>query len=59
MDQHKTEFLETQILKHLLWYRHMYDIFFTWTHGEKKLNKFVEDFNFFSHDINLLTSMIP
>ena len=59
MDQHKTEFSETQILKHSLWYRYMYDIFFTWTHGEEKLKKFMEDFNSFSHDINLLTSFIP
>ena len=51
MDQHKTKFLETQILKPLVWFRYIDDIFFIWTHDEEKLKKFMEDFNSFCDDI--------
>ena len=51
MDQHETKFLETQILKPLVWFRYIDDILFIWTHGEEKLKKFIENFNSFSHDI--------
>ena len=51
MDQHETKFLETQILKPLVWLRYIDDILFIWTHGEEKLKKFIENFNSFSHDI--------
>ena len=51
MDQYKTKFLETQILKALVWFRYIDDIFFIWTHGEEKLEKFMEDFNSFCGDI--------
>ena len=51
MDQHETKFLETQILKPLVWFRYIDDILFIWTHGEEKLKKFIENINSFSHDI--------
>ena len=51
MDQQKTKFLESQILKHLVWFRYIDGIFFIWTHGEGKLKKLMEDFNSVSHDI--------
>ena len=51
IDQHKTKFLETQILKPLVWFRYIADIFFTWTHGEEKLNGFMEEFNSFCDGI--------
>ena len=51
MDQHKTKFLETQILKPLVWFRYIDDIFFIWTHDEENLKKFMEDFNSFCDDI--------
>ena len=51
MDQHETKFLETQILKPLVWFRYIDDILFIWTHSEEKLKKFIENFNSFSHDI--------
>ena len=51
MDQHKTKFLDTQILKPMVWFRYIDDIFFIWTNGGEKLKKFLEDFNSFSDDI--------
>ena len=51
MDQHKTKFLETQILKPMVWFRYIDYIFFIWTNGGEKLKKFLEDFNSFSDDI--------
>ena len=50
MDQHKTKFLETQILKPLVWFRYIDDIFFIWTDSEEKSKKFMEDFNSFCDD---------
>ena len=47
MDQVETEFLQTQQCKPLVWFRYIDDIFFIWTHGKEKLNKFLEDFNKF------------
>ena len=52
IDQHETKFLETQILKPLVWFRYIDDIFFIWR--EEKLKKFLEDFHSFSHDIKFL-----
>ena len=51
MNQHKTKFLETQILKPLVWFCYIDDIFFIWAHNKEKLNKFMEVFNSFSHNI--------
>ena len=51
VDQQETKLLETQILKTLVWFRCIENIFFIWTHGEEKLKKFMEDFNSFSDDI--------
>ena len=31
--------------KPLVWFRYIDDVFFTWTHGEKELQKFMEDQN--------------
>ena len=52
MSQHETKFLGTQILKPLVWFHYIDDIFFIWTHSGEKLNKFMEDFNSFSDDID-------
>ena len=52
MDQHKSKFLETQILEPLVRFRYIDDIFNIWTHGEEKLKKFMEDFNSFFDDSN-------
>ena len=51
MDQHKIKFLETQILKPMVWFHYIDYIFFIWTNGGEKLKKFLEDFNSFSDDI--------
>ena len=37
MDEVETEFLKSQELQPFLWLRYIDDIFFIWTHGEKKL----------------------
>ena len=37
MDQVETEFLKTQIHQPLVWFRYVDDIFFIWTHGQKKI----------------------
>ena len=51
MDQHETKFLETQILKPLVCFHYIDDIFFIWTHDEEKLRTFMENFNSFSDNI--------
>ena len=35
----------------MVWFGYIDGIFFIWTHGKGKLNKFMEAFNSFSHDI--------
>ena len=37
MDKLETNFLKSQELTPLLWYRYINDVFFIWTHGEEKL----------------------
>ena len=46
-----TKFLEFQILKPLVWFCYIDDIFFIWTYSEKKVKKFMEHFSTFIHDI--------
>ena len=46
-----TKLLETQILKPLVWFCYIDDIFFIWTYNEKKVKKFMEHFSTFIHDI--------
>ena len=41
MDRLENEFLDTQILKPLVWLRYIDDIFFIWTHSEEELKKFM------------------
>ena len=45
MDEFENEFLSLRSGKLLVWLRYIDDIFFIWTHGEKKLHKFMEDLN--------------
>ena len=51
MDKVETEFLETQIDKLFWWVRYIEDIFFIWTHGQEKLNIFLEDLNKFHRNL--------
>ena len=48
MDEVEQKFLETQRKKPLIWLRYIDDIFFIWTHGEKKLARFLKDLNNFT-----------
>ena len=43
----ETEFLEKERLKPWLWLRYIDDMFFVWTHGENKLDEFLERLNSF------------
>ena len=47
MDEVETEFLKTQELEPLVWFRYTDDIFFIWNHSEDELNKFLENLNKF------------
>ena len=45
MDEVETSFLETQEMKSLVWFRYIDDLFFIRTHGQKKLDSFLEELN--------------
>ena len=45
MDKLESDFLKSQELTPLLWYRYIDDTFFIWTHGEEKLAIFLNDLN--------------
>ena len=51
MDELETKFLQSQSLQPLVWFRYMDGIFFIWTHGKDKLEKFLDDFNRFDNNI--------
>ena len=46
-----TDFLQTQDHQQFLWLRYIDDIFYIWTHGEKKLRTFLEKLNKFHSNI--------
>ena len=58
MDEIETEFIEIQEFKSLVWFRDIDDVFFIWTQGKDKLEKFLNNFNNyqpnikFSHEFN-------
>ena len=52
MDEVEQKFLETQSKKPLIWLRYIDDIFFIWTHGEQKLNRFLKDLNNFTPNLS-------
>ena len=49
----ETSFLETQEMKLLVWFRYI-DVFFIWTHGQEKLNSFLEERNRFNTYLNFI-----
>ena len=51
MDQVESEFLKTQTYQQLVWFRYIDDIFFIWTHGQDKLEQFLDDLNKFHPSI--------
>ena len=51
MDQIETKFLRTQSHQPMVCFRYIDNIFFIWTHGEEKLEKFMENFNAFNPKI--------
>ena len=46
-DQVESEFLKTQQHQPLVWFRYIDDIFFIWTHGQEKLEGFLDYFTKF------------
>ena len=40
MDKLETNFLKTQTLQPLVWFRYINDVFFLWTHAEENLSDF-------------------
>ena len=51
MDELETKFLQSQSLQSFIWFRYINDIFFIWTHGKDKLEKFLDDLNNFDNTI--------
>ena len=47
MDKVEIDFLETQVVKPLVWLRYIDDIFFIWNESEEKLDEFLENLNNF------------
>ena len=45
MAEVETCFLETHEMKPLVWFRYIDDVFFIWTHGQEKLDSFLEELN--------------
>ena len=45
MDKVETDFLESQKLKPMVWFRYIDDIFFIWTYCELELQRFLEELN--------------
>ena len=54
MDKIQSDFLKTQEAKPLVWYRYIDDVFFIWTHGEQKLNSFLEELNNYHPNIKFI-----
>ena len=58
MDKIETKFFDTQDFKPLIWFRHIHDVLFIWTHGKEKLEEFLENLNNyhpnikFTHEFN-------
>ena len=51
MDDLETKFLQSQSLPPLVWFRYTDDIFYIWTHGNNKLEKFLDDLNSFDNNV--------
>ena len=51
VDELEQAFLQAQDHQPLLWIRYIDDIFFIWTHGEKRLQMFLERFNKFHPNV--------
>ena len=49
MDELETRFIQSQSLQLLVWFRNINDIFFIWTHGKDKPEKFLDDLNSFDN----------
>ena len=58
MDEIETKSLDTQEFKPFVWFPYIDDVFFIWTHGKEKLEKFLKNFNNyhpnikFTHEFN-------
>ena len=55
MDELELDFLKIQDHQQFLWLRYIDDIFFIWTHGEKKLQNCLEKLNKLHPNIKFTT----
>ena len=53
MDQIEFEFLKTQQYQLLVWFRYIDDIFFIWTHGQEKVEGFLDIINKFHPNLRI------
>ena len=53
MDEVETSFLEAQEMKPLVRFRYIDDVFFIWTHGQEKLDSFLEELKRFNSSIKV------
>ena len=51
IDKLETNFLKTQTLKPLVWFRYIDDDFFLWTYGEENIKRFLDNLN--NYDPNI------
>ena len=51
MDKLETNFLKTQTLQPLVWFRYIDDVFFLWTRGEENLKWFLCSLNDYDPNI--------
>ena len=58
MDKIKTNFLDTQEFKPLVWFRYTNDVFFIWGHGKEKLEEFLKILITTTPTLNLTMSSI-
>ena len=55
MDKVEIDFLETQVVKPLVWLRYIDDIFFIWNESEEKLDEFLENLNNFHPNLKFIS----
>ena len=53
-DKFARNFLKTQKLQSIIWFRYTDDVLFIWTHGKKELEKFMKELNSFSYHIKFM-----
>ena len=58
MDEVETEFLQSQRFKALVWWKHINNMFFIWTHNKENLSLFRKDLNDSTSNLNFFLKVI-